>query len=209
VRYTEPAARQAIVDAAHSLFGRGLTHGRTGNLSVRVGPFILVTPTGSSLGTLTPDDLSVIDHAGNHIDGQAPSKEAFLHAAILRSRPADSAVIHTHSTYSVAVSCLPDLDPADAIPPITAYFAMRVGQVALLPYYAPGDSALEPHAERIAGEHRGMLLAKHGPVVAAKDVESAMDALEELEQTAKLFLLLRDRGATVLDPIEASRLSAS
>ena len=185
------AQRDDVIRAARSLFGRGLTHGSTGNSAVRGEGGILVTPTGSSLGTVTADELSLIDDRGRHLAGAAPSKEAFLHAAVLRARPGAQAVVHTHSTHAAAVSCLADLDPSDALPPLTAYFAMRVGRLPLLPYHAPGDDALEALAERTARDHVALLLSNHGPVVAGTTLSAAMDALEELEETAKLFLLLR------------------
>src|SRR5690606_26518852 len=127
----EAQARRQIIDAARSLFTRSLTHGSTGNISVRVDDRIIVTPTGSSLGTVTADDLSVISLDGAHLTGAKPSKEAFLHAAMLRARPTAAAVIHTHSTYSAAVSCLADVDPENVLPPLTAYFAMRIGRLPL------------------------------------------------------------------------------
>jgi ribulose-5-phosphate 4-epimerase/fuculose-1-phosphate aldolase len=183
--------RQAIVATAHSMFNRGLTHGRTGNISVRVDDHILVTPTGSSLGSLLPEDLSIVDAKGRLIDGAPPSKEAFLHAAVLRARRGAGSVVHTHSTHATAVSCLDGLDPSDALPPLTAYFAMRVGRLPLLPYFAPGDKGIEEIAEKTALTHSAMLLSNHGPIVAGRDIDEAMDALEELEETAKVFLLLR------------------
>jgi len=202
-------ARDEIVRAARSLFSRGLTHGSTGNLSVRVGDEILVTPTGSSLGTVEAHQLSIIDLSGRHVDGARPSKEAFLHAAVLRARPSAAAVVHTHSTYSAAVSCMDGLDPHDALPPLTAYFAMRVGRLPLLPYHAPGDATLGPLAEATARNHRAILLSNHGPVVAGADLNAAMDAIEELEETAKLFLLLRGIPSRPLTTQQASVLSNS
>lgn len=203
---SEAGARAAIVDAARSIFARRLTHGSTGNVSVRVGDRILVTPTGCSLGTVMPGDLSVIGLCGEHLTGPAPSKEAFLHAAVLRARPTATAVVHTHSTYSAAVSCLADLDPADALPPLTAYFVMRVGHLPLLPYHAPGDAALEQLAEATARNHHAMLLRNHGPVVAGGNLGAALDALEELEHTAQLFLLLHGRPTRPLTPEQAMAL---
>lgn len=188
---TEARVRQDIVDAARSLFSRALTHGSTGNISVRVDDRIFVTPTGSSLGTVKPDDLSVIDRSGAHVGGMKPSKEAFLHAAMLRARPDDVAVVHTHSTHSAAVSCLADIDEADALPPLTAYFAMRIGRLPLLPYHAPGDDRLGPVAEASARDHHALLLSNHGPIVSGPSLSAAMDAIEELEETARLFLLLQ------------------
>ncbi|MBE1551733.1 ribulose-5-phosphate 4-epimerase/fuculose-1-phosphate aldolase [Mycobacterium sp. OAS707] len=202
----EATARAQVVDVARSIFTRGLTHGRTGNVSLRIGDRILVTPTGSSLGTVAPEDLSVIGRCGEHLDGPSPSKEAFLHAAMLRARPDATAVVHTHSTYSAAVSCLAGLDPASALPPLTAYFVMRVGTLPLLAYHAPGDATLEPLAEATARNHHAILLRNHGPVVAGPNLSAALDALEELEQTAKLFLLLRGRATQPLGPVEVQEL---
>jgi len=192
--------RASMVEAARSLFARGLTHGSTGNLSVRDGDRILVTPTGGSLGSLTEDALSTIDLAGRHLDGPKPSKEAFLHAAMLRARSDDRAVVHTHSTYAAAVSCLDGLDPANVLPPLTAYFAMRVGRLPLLPFHAPGDTALEPLAERMAADRHALLLSNHGPVVSGRSLSAALDAIEELEETAKLFLLLDGRPVRLVPP---------
>ncbi|MCX7520908.1 aldolase [Microbacterium sp. STN6] len=202
----EEAARDAIVAAARSAFSRSLTHGSTGNISVRVGERIIVTPTGSSLGTLERDDLSVIDASGAHVDGPKPSKEAFLHAALLRARPSDNAVVHTHSTHAAAVSCLDGLDPDNALPPLTAYYAMRIGSLPLLPYHAPGDSSLGALAERVATDHHAMLLANHGPIVSAPTLAAAMDAIEELEETARLFFLLAGHATRPLSPEQVSAL---
>jgi 3-dehydro-4-phosphotetronate decarboxylase len=202
--------RQQIVDLGASLFARRLTFGRTGNLSVRVGRSesgdVLLTPTGASLGALDPDELSVIDTSGRHVGGPRPSKEAFLHAAVYRARPDAGAVVHLHSTYSVAVSCLADVDPADVLPPLTAYYVMRVGRLPLLPYHAPGDSALEPLAEATARTDHAFLLSNHGPVVAGADLAAAADAVEELEETARLHLLLQGHRTRPLTPEQAAGL---
>ncbi len=196
---SEAAARDELVAAARSLFGRGLTHGSTGNLSRRIGERILVTPTGSSLGTVRADELSVVDLQGRHLEGGRPSKEAFLHAAMLRARPDATAVVHTHSTHAAAVSCLDGLDPENAIPPLTAYFGMRIGRLPLVPFHPPGDAALEPLAERLAADHHALLLSNHGPVVAGTSLSGAMDAIEELEETARIYLLLRGRTVRLAD----------
>jgi ribulose-5-phosphate 4-epimerase/fuculose-1-phosphate aldolase len=187
-----------------SLFARKLTFGRTGNISVRDGARILVTPTGASLDAL--GDLSVIDTDGRHVDGPAPSKEAFLHAAVYRSRPDTGAVVHLHSTHSVAVSCLDGLNQDDVLPPLTAYYVMRVGTLPLLPYHAPGDASLEPLAERTARRHAAFLLANHGPVVSGKDLAAAADAVEELEETARLFLLLHGHKTRPLTAAQVADL---
>lgn len=201
----EAEARQTIVRAARSLFERGLTHGSTGNISVRVGERILITPTGSSLGTVRAGELSIIDVDGTHLDGPAPSKEAFLHAALLRVRPGDQAVVHTHSTHAAAASCLDGLDPADALPALTAYYAMRIGSLPLLPYHAPGDTTLTGVIEAAGSGHHALLLANHGPVVSGRSLAQAMDAVEELEETAKLFFLLAGHPTR---PLSAQQVAA-
>ncbi|MFJ8189424.1 3-oxo-tetronate 4-phosphate decarboxylase [Streptomyces sp. NPDC096094] len=204
----ESAARALIVRTARSLFTRGLTHGSTGNLSVRLADgSLLLTPTGSSLGTVEEGDLSRTDPQGTHLEGPRPTKEAFLHAAFYRARPGAHAVVHLHSTHAAAVSCLADVDPADALPPLTAYYAMRVGTLPLLPYHAPGDSGLEPLAERTARTHHAVLLANHGPAIAGSSLEQAADAIEELEETAKLHLLLRGHATRPLTPEQAAALA--
>jgi ribulose-5-phosphate 4-epimerase/fuculose-1-phosphate aldolase len=198
--------REAVISAARSIHARKLTHGSTGNISVRAGDRFLVTPTGSSLGTVKSDELSTIGIDGQHIDGPKPSKEAFLHAAVLRARPDDTAVVHTHSTYAAAVSCLDGLDPNDVLPPLTAYYAMRVGRLPLLPYHAPGDSTLGTLAEQTALTNSAMLLANHGPVVAGAKLTAALDAIEELEETAKLYLLLHNHPTRPLTPQQVAYL---
>jgi ribulose-5-phosphate 4-epimerase/fuculose-1-phosphate aldolase len=145
--------RAEVVALGASLFDHGLTAGRTGNLRVRVSQGFLVTLTGASLGRLTPDELSLVDLQNCHLDGPRPSKEAFLHAAVYRARPQDSAVVHTHSTHTVTVSCLADVDPQDVLPPLTAYYVMRVGRLPLVPYHAPGDQSRDELAERTAARH--------------------------------------------------------
>lgn len=205
---TEQQVANQIVALGASLFTRSLTFGRTGNLSAKVGDDrILLTPTGVSLGNLDPDALSVIDLSGRHIDGAKPSKEAFLHAAVYRSRPGASAVVHLHSTHAVAVSCLADVDPADVLPPLTAYYVMRVGRLPLLPYHAPGDTSLEELAEKTALDHSSFLVANHGSVVAGPDLTAAADAAEELEETARLFLLLRGQATRPLTDDQVADLN--
>ena len=198
--------REQVVRLGASLFDRRLTFGRTGNISVRDGSDILVTPTGASLGALDPTQLSVIDDRGRHVAGPKPSKEAFLHAAVYRARPEEGAVVHLHSTHAVAVSCLAGLPEDDVLPPLTAYYVMRVGTLPLLPYHAPGDPTLEPLAEETARRHSALLLANHGPVVAGTDLAAAADAIEELEETARLFLLLRGQETRPLTPAQAAAL---
>ena len=196
-----------IVALGASFFRRGLTFGRTGNLSARdADGTILMTPTGVSLERLQSDSLSRVNDAGALLDGPRPTKEAFLHLALYRARPSARAVVHTHSTHSVAVSCLRDVDRSNALPPLTAYYAMRVGTLPLLPYHAPGDESLGRLAELTATRNHALLLANHGPIVAGTDLASAADALEEIEETAKLALLLRGQAVSPVTEDETRRL---
>jgi ribulose-5-phosphate 4-epimerase/fuculose-1-phosphate aldolase len=197
-----------IVELGASFFRRGLTFGRTGNLSaIDTDGTIVMTPTGVSLECLRASSLSRVAPDGRHIGGPQPTKEAFLHLAIYRARPHAHAVVHTHSTHSVAVSCLRDVDPRNALPALTAYYAMRVGELPLLPYHAPGDQSLGAVAELAAANHHALLLANHGPIVAGDDLAAAADALEELEETAKLYLLLRGQAVRPVSDDEAQRLN--
>ncbi len=200
-------AGEALVAAAHGIAEKRLSHGRTGNVSARDGVHALVTPTGIALADASVDALARIDIAtGSHLDGPRPTKEAFLHAAMLRARPGARVIVHTHSTYAAAVSCLDDLDDTDALPPLTAYFAMRVGRLPALPYHAPGDQRLGELAERAAAEHHALLLRNHGPIVAASDAAEALDILEELEETARISLLLRGMTTRPLTEEQAAAL---
>jgi ribulose-5-phosphate 4-epimerase/fuculose-1-phosphate aldolase len=203
-----PAAAEDIVQMGASIFERGLTPGRTGNLSCRIGDEIMVTPTGASLGSLDARRLAIIDLDGRPVRGGLPTKEAAMHVALYRSRPAARAVVHLHSTHAVAVSCLADLDECSVLPPLTAYFAMRVGRLPLVPYFAPGDPSLSIAVEDLAHEHHAMLLANHGSVVAGDDLHVAADAAEEIEETARLSLLLHDRPTWPLTPGQVSALGA-
>jgi ribulose-5-phosphate 4-epimerase/fuculose-1-phosphate aldolase len=187
----EARAREAICMLAASLFNRGLTSGTSGNISVRIADGWLMTPTGSSLGALDPARLSKLALDGSLLDGDRPTKEAPLHRVLYESRPASGAVVHLHSTHSVAVSCLADVDPADVLPPLTPYYVMRVGTLPLVPYFAPGDTALAEAVRPLASRHHAVLLANHGPIVAGTDLASAVAAIEELEATAQLHLLLQ------------------
>lgn len=198
--------REAIATLGKSFFDRGLTHGSTGNISVRVGDGWLLTPTGSSLGRLDPNALSKLAWDGSLVSGDPPSKEARLHLAMYRHRPRDAAVVHLHATHSVAVSVIDGIDPAEAMPPMTAYYVMRVGKLPLVPYFAPGDAALADAVQGIATRHHAMLLANHGPIVSGSSLSAAADAIEELEATARLFLLLRGERLRTLTPGQSDEL---
>jgi len=196
----EVRLREEICELGRSIFQRGLTHGSTGNISARCGDGWLLTPTGSSLGRLDPGRLSKLDWSGKLLSGEAPSKESFLHLAMYQERERNGAVVHLHATHSVAVSVLEDLNPDDLLPPLTAYYVMRIGTLPLVPYYAPGDLALAEAVRGYARRHHALLLANHGPVVGGSSLAAAADAVEELEATAKLYLLLQGRPVRRLTP---------
>jgi len=199
--------RESVCTAGASLFNRGLTHGSTGNISVALpdGGW-LMTPTGSSLGTLDPARLSTLDASGRLLGGDAPTKEAFLHTTMYEKRPKAGAVVHLHSTHSVAVSCLDGIDHANCLPPITAYYVMRIGTLPLVGYYPPGDATLAEAVGKLAGKHHALLLANHGPVVAGSSLSAAQEAIEELEETARLFLMLRNEKIRGLTPEQVDEL---
>ena len=205
----EQRLREALVERGRSLYDRGYAHGSSGNLSARIDDGILVTPTGSSLGRLDPARIAKIDANGVHVTGDPPSKEAFLHLAMYAERASANAIVHLHCTCAVAISCLTHADPRNVLPPLTAYHVMRVGTLPLIPYYRPGDRALAEAVRRVAAKHRAVLLANHGPVVAGKSLDDAVDSAEELEQTAKLALLLGERPLSLLTPGEIADLETA
>ncbi|TWU45140.1 L-fuculose phosphate aldolase [Novipirellula aureliae] len=203
---SETELRERMAEHGRSLYERGLTAGSSGNISVRLPDGILVTPTNCCLGRLDPDEISRLDSVGNLLSGKRPSKESFLHLAYYNARSKEQAVVHLHSTWSVAVSCLADIDPENVIPPITAYFVMRVGKLPLVPFFPPGDEQLAEAVASVAKSSRGALLANHGPVIGATDLDQAVYAIEELEETAKLFLMLRGLPTRYLTDEQAGKL---
>lgn len=204
---SENAERDSICRLAKSLFDRGLTIGSSGNISVRLDDGWLMTPTGSSMGNLDPNEISKLDLSGNLISGNNPTKESFLHIAMYDERPDSGAVVHLHSTHSVAVSCLADIDKKNVLPPITAYYVMKIGTLPLVPYFPPGDINLAKAVKEMASDHHAVLLANHGPVVAGKTLEDAVYAIEELEETARLFLLLKNMKTQYLNQNQVSALA--
>ncbi len=203
---SEAKLREDICRLGASIYERGLTHGSTGNVSAKCDDGWLLTPTGSNLGRLDPARLSKLDWKGKLVSGDAPSKEAFLHLAMYQEREKNAAVVHLHSAHSVAVSVLEGVNGADVLPPLTAYYVMRIGALPLVPYFAPGDMALADAVRGFAGRHHALLLANHGPVVAGSSLSAAADAVEELEATAKLFLLLRHEKLRCLTPEQVADL---
>ncbi len=203
---TETKLREDICRLARSMFERGLSFVASGNISARLDEGWMMSPSGSTIGDLDPARLSKLDKDGAHVGGDKPTKESFLHVAMYEEREATGAVVHLHSTHSVAVSCLADIDPKNVLPPITAYYVMRVGTLPLVPYFPPGDMDLARAVREMASDHHAVLLANHGPVVAGTSLMDAVCAIEELEETAKLFLMLQNMNTRFLTPAQVADL---
>ena len=205
----EASLREAVCMLARSIFDRGLTHGSTGNISVRLPDGgLLVTPTGSSFGRLDPARLSRIDADGKLVSGDKPTKEMPLHQAFYETRATAGAVVHLHSVHAVALSMLPGGNPDDMLPALTPYAIMLLGKVRLLPFFVPGDAAIGEAIRGLAGRRSAVMLANHGPVVAGKDLFAAVDAMEELEATARLALLTRQQQPHLLARAEVAQVIA-
>jgi len=202
----EAMVRAELARLSKSLFERGFSVGSAGNISVALADGFLITPTNSCLGFLDPGRISRLDRDWRPISGDPPSKEVFLHRAFYETRPQTGAVVHLHSTYATALSCLADLDPQDCIPPLTPYVVMRVGRVRLVPYVRPGDPAAGSLIRALDGAHAAVLLANHGPVVSGPDLHAAVYAAEELEETAKLLVILRSLPSRMLTPAQVEDL---
>jgi ribulose-5-phosphate 4-epimerase/fuculose-1-phosphate aldolase len=204
---SEAKLREQICMLAKSMFDRGLTGGSTGNISARTEDGgLLVSPTGTSFGRLDPGRLSRFDAAGSLIDGDKPTKEMPLHTAFYQTRSTAAAVVHLHACHSVALSLMPDADEENFLPPLTPYGIMKLGKVKLLPFFLPGDPAMGEAVRGLAGKRSAVMLANHGPVVAGKDIEAACNAIEELEDTARLALLTRGLNPRMLTDAEQQAL---
>jgi len=203
----EARLREALAEHGRLLFGRGFAVGSAGNISVRLPDGFLMTPTNSCLGRLDPARISKLDAGYRHVAGDPPSKEVFLHRAVLATRPEAGAVVHLHSTHATAIACLATPGEAAPIPPLTPYFVMRIGRsLPVIRYYRPGDAAMEPAIAAAARDARAMLLANHGAVVSGRTLDDAVYAAEELEEAAKLALLLRGMPARSLTEAEVADL---
>ena len=203
---TEQELRHQIVEQARSLFMRGYSSGSAGNISVRLDNGFLITPTNSSFGRLEPKRLSRLDREGRHRDGDKPSKEWVVHRAMYLARNLAGAVIHLHAPNCMAVACLVGLDPESVLPPLTPYFVMRIGRLPLVPYFRPGDPGLADAVGRRAIDTHAMLLAHHGMIVCERDLAAAVNVAEELEETARLFLMVQDRPYSQLTRSQVAEL---
>lgn len=204
---SEARLREQICLLAKSMFDRGLTGGSTGNISARTPDGgLLVSPTGTSFGRLDPARLSLFDAQGTLVDGDKPTKEMPLHSAFYDTRSTAGAVVHLHSCHAVALSMMADANPDNFLPPLTPYGIMKLGKVKLLPFFLPGDPAMGEAVRGLAGKRSAVMLANHGPVVAGKDVEAACNAIEELEDTARLALLTSGHAIRMLSDEQISAL---
>jgi ribulose-5-phosphate 4-epimerase/fuculose-1-phosphate aldolase len=204
---TETQARDLMTKLAASLYARGFSVGSAGNISMRVEDGILITPTNSSLGWLDPARIAKLDADFNHVSGDKPSKEVFMHRAFYVTRKEAGAIVHLHSTLATAVACLPDVNTENPIPPMTPYFVMRIGRrLPIIPYFRPGDPAMEPAIRAAAPDAKAVLLANHGPVVSGKTLTDAVYAAEELEEAARLFMTLRGSAPRLLTDAQVDDL---
>ena len=203
----ERVQRERMAAIGRSFFDRGLAAGSSGNMSLRLGGgAILATPTGSSFGLLTPESLSLLAPNGALLAGPKPTKEVFMHLACYAARPDAGAVVHLHSTYATAFSCLSGLNPEDAVPTLTPYGLMRYGRVALSPYRTPGSPLLGEDMSRLMEKHRAVLLANHGMVVTGKDITAAAYNAEELEESCRLHFILSGREVNPISPADQEEL---
>ena len=205
---SETRVRERIAMHGESLHARGFVPGSSGNISAFLEDGLLVTPTNSCLGRLDPARISKLDWQGRHLSGDKPSKEAFLHLLMYGKRREARACVHLHCTNAVAVSCCDGLDAENVIPPLTPYYVMKIGKLPLIPYFMPGDEALARAVEKVAGDRHAMLLANHGPVVAGRSVDQAVYAMEELEESARLYLMLRNEKTMPLNADQIAQLES-
>ncbi|WP_380178289.1 aldolase [Kalamiella sp. sgz302252] len=206
---TENQLRQDLVRYARSMYERGYSSGGAGNISLKLPDgTVLATPTNSSFGDLDPDSLSKVTITGEQLAGQKPSKEILMHLAMYRQRPLCGGIVHLHSPWLTALSCLPDLDYENALPPITPYYVMRVGKLPVVRYIRPGSPVIAEEVEKLAKEHNAILLANHGPVISGKDIREAVFNAEELEETAKLYFMLKPFGMATLTAENVDELNS-
>ncbi|CDL81678.1 aldolase [Xenorhabdus szentirmaii] len=203
----EGAVRAELVDRAYSMFERGYSSGGAGNISARLedGSFI-ITPTNSSFGDLEADSLSKLDAKGNWVSGDKPTKEVAMHLAMYRNRPTCHAIVHLHSPWLTALSCMPNLDRENCLPPLTPYYVMKIGRLPVVEYFPPGDDRISQEIDKLAKKHNSILLANHGPVVGGETLRQAFFNAEELEDTARLYLILLPHGFTTLNEVQVQEL---
>lgn len=197
---------EQMCEVAADFYDRGYAFGSTGNISVRVGDEVWITPTGKPLKGLSSNQLACLDLEGASQNQNRPSKEFPFHLAVYNQRADARAIVHLHSTYSVALSCLESFDPTSPLPPLTPYYFMRVAPLAVLGYFRPGSEELAEAVRDAAPSHNCMLLRNHGTICAGSNLNEAVDRTEELEQTARLYFVLRGEQVRYLTAVEVEEL---
>ncbi|AMO96914.1 class II Aldolase and Adducin N-terminal domain protein [Collimonas fungivorans] len=198
----EQALREEICETGASLYQRGYTVGAAGNISARLDDGWLITPTDACLGRLAPAQIAKVDLNGQWVSGDKPSKTLALHRAAYDNNPLMQAVVHTHSTSLVALTLAGVWHDSAVLPPITPYQVMKVGRIPLIPYCRPGDPQVAQQVSLLVTSVRGVLLERLGPVLWHESVLQAAYALEELEETARLWLMAKDKP----EPLSAEAL---
>ena len=198
--------QEKLCAVADALYSRGYAFGSTGNLSQRAGERVWITPTGKSLRSLGADELAEVDLQGVSRNENRPSKELPFHLGIYKQRPDVRAIVHLHSLHAVALSCLESLNAAEPLPPLTPYYFMRVAPLAVVPYFRPGSLQLAAEVEAAATLHNSMLLRNHGLITMGSTLDEAVDRAEELEQTARLYFMLRNEHVRHLTPEQIAEL---
>jgi len=199
----EARLREEICTVGASLYARGYTVGSAGNISARLEDGWLITPTDACLGRLDPAAIAKVGLDGDWVSGDKPSKTLTLHRQVYDRNPGVGGVVHTHSTHLVALTLAGVWRPDDILPPITPYQVMKVGHIPLIPYARPGAASVAEQVAQLANRVRGVMLERLGPVVWESSVSKASFALEELEETARLWLLSEPRPA----PLDAAALA--
>ncbi|MDT3420445.1 ribulose-5-phosphate 4-epimerase/fuculose-1-phosphate aldolase [Pseudomonas protegens] len=191
----ENALREEICDVGRSLYQRGYTVGSAGNISARLDDGWLITPTDICLGRLDPAAIAKVNLAGEWVSGDKPSKTLALHRQVYDRNPGVGGVVHTHSTHLVALTLAGVWREDDILPPLTPYQVMKVGHIPLIGYQRPGSPKVAEQVAQLANQVRGVMLERLGPVVWESSVSKASYALEELEETARLWLMSQPRPA--------------
>lgn len=192
---TEEQLREEICTVGKSLYERGYTVGSAGNISARLEDGWLITPTDACLGRLKPEEIAKVSKDGTWVSGNKPSKTLELHRQVYDRNPEVNGVVHTHSTSLVALTLAGVWNKDDILPPLTPYQIMKVGHIPLIAYQRPGSPDVAAKVAQLANDVRGVMLERLGPVVWETSVSKASFALEELEETAKLWMMSNPKPA--------------
>ncbi len=201
------AVTAVLAATGRRLAAAGLSPGSSGNISVVRDGRVAMTGTGTDLGDLRAEDVAELTLDGVHVAGPRPSKEVAMHLAMYARNAGHGACVHVHSPFAVAASCLAPWSSTSAVPPITPYFVMRVGQTPLIPYRAPGDPEIGALIRDEPVPSRAVLLANHGQVVSGTDVDDALAAAIELEEACRIAVLTAGHDRRLLSDAQAHELA--